>query len=131
MVVDEPETEFFDKVKTIWDDTKVLCGVVDEYIATARRSGNDWSIGAITNTEARQMSLPLNFIEPNKKYVAHLYVDDETVSTKTKVRLLKYIVTSNDVLSLSLNASVGVAVHLEPATNQNLRQYKKLPDIRL
>jgi len=131
MVVDEPETEFFDKIKTVWDDTKVLTGAVGEYIATARRSGNDWFVGAITNTDAREMTLPLSFFEPNKKYVAHLYVDDDAVQTKTKVKLLKYIVTSKDVLSLSLKASGGVAIHLELATPQDVKQYKKLPKLKL
>jgi len=131
MVVDEPETEFFDKIKTVWDETKVLTGAVGEYIATARRSGNDWFVGAITNTEAREMILPLSFIEPNKKYVAHLYVDDDAVPAKTKVKLLKYIVTSNDVLKLSLKASGGAAIHLEPGTPQDVKQYKKLPKLKL
>lgn len=109
----------------------MLAGAIGEYIATARRSGNDWFIGAITNTEAREMNLPLSFIDPNKKYVAHLYVDDDAVPTKTKVKLLKYIVTSKDVLHLLLKASGGAAIHLELATPQAIKQYKKLPKVNL
>ena len=125
-VVDEPEVEFFDKVKTVWDDTKVLTGSIGEYIATARRSGNDWFVGAITNTEARKMALSLDFINAEKKYVAHVYVDDETMTNKTKVKMLKFIVSSKDVLRFSLKASGGAAIHLEPASEKDLKSFKKL-----
>jgi alpha-glucosidase len=123
----EPEIEFFDKVKTVWDDTKVLAGAIGEYVITARRSENDWFIGAITNTEARKMVLSFDFIEANKKYIAHFYIDDETVQTRTKVKLQKYIVTSEDMLTLSLKASGGAAVYLEPAMANDLKVYMRLP----
>lgn len=130
-VVNQPEIEFFDKVKTVWDDTKVLNGEIGQYIATAKRSGNDWFVGAITNTEARKMTLPLNFLTPKQKYVAHIYVDDERVQTKTHVKMLKYIVTAKDLLQFSLKASGGAAVHLEPAKAEDLKNYKSLPKVEM
>jgi Glycoside hydrolase 97. len=126
-VVNQPEIEFFDKVKTVWDDTKVLTGEIGQYIATAKRSGNEWFVGAITNTEARKMTLPLNFLSPKQKYVAHIYVDDATAQTKTHVKMLKYIVTSKDQLKFAIKASGGAAVHLEPAKAEDLKKYKSLP----
>ncbi len=128
-VVDQPEIEFFDKIKTVWDETKVLSGEIGQYIATAKRSGNEWFVGAITNTQARKVTLPLNFLAPKQKYVAHIYVDDETVQTKTHVKMLKYIVTSKKLLIFSLKASGGAAVHLEPAKAEDLKQYKSLPKV--
>lgn len=128
-VVNQPEIEFFDKVKAVWDETKVLTGEIGQYIATAKRSGNEWFLGAITNTEARKMTLPLTFLAPKQKYVAHIYVDDATLQTKTHVKMLKYIVTSKDLLNFSLKASGGAAVHLEPAKAEDLKRYKNMPKI--
>ena len=59
----EPEcTDFIAKIPTIWDETRVLDGKVGEYIVTARRSGNTWYVGGITNREARDLTIDLSFL---------------------------------------------------------------------
>ena len=37
-------------------------GEVAKYIALARRSGNDWYVGALTNWDARELTLDLSFL---------------------------------------------------------------------
>lgn len=108
----EPEVEFFDKVKTVWDDTKTLNGEVGEYISVARRSGNEWFVGAITNTEARKITIPTAFLEKGKKYVVKLYQDDDTVQTKTKVSVTEKKIKGGEPLNFDLKASGGVALHV-------------------
>lgn len=50
----EPEcTGVIAAIPTVWDETRVLCGKMGEYIVTARRSGRDWYIGGITNWNRR------------------------------------------------------------------------------
>ena len=59
----EPEcTEFIAGFPTVWDETIPLCGEIGEYVAVARRSGDIWYIGALTNWDARDLTLDLNFI---------------------------------------------------------------------
>lgn len=59
----EPECmEFLAAVPSTWDDTKVLAGVVSDYIAVARRSGNKWFVGAMTDWEKRTLKLDLSFL---------------------------------------------------------------------
>ena len=50
---EEECTEFIAQVPTVWDETKMLEGKISEYIATARRSGDTWYIGALTNWDRR------------------------------------------------------------------------------
>jgi alpha-glucosidase len=107
---DEPELEFFDKVPTVWDDTKVLEGVPAEYITMARRSGRDWFVGSITNTEPRKLFTSLNFLEPGKTYTAHIYEDDPKVKTRTKVGIKRIKVTHESVLEANLQPSGGQAI---------------------
>jgi alpha-glucosidase len=121
----EPEIEFFDKVKTVWDDTKVLDGEIGEYVTIARKSGEEWFVGTMTNNDARKVSTSLNFLDKGKKYVANLYTDDETVQTRTNVRITRVIVDSNSVLSFQLKASGGCAIHLTPAGKEELKRYKR------
>ncbi len=106
----EPEIEFFDKVKTVWDDTEVIDGAIGEYIITARRSGGDWFVGAITNTQARKINVPLDFLEKGKSYTVYIYEDDEKIKTRTHVKVSSRKIKGGDVLSFNLKESGGVAL---------------------
>lgn len=106
----EPEIEFFDKVPTVWDETKVLNGEIGKYITTARKSGKDWFIGSITNTESRSLELSFDFLDAKKKYRARIYSDDENVKTKTKVALKDIVVKKGSKLKLNLKPSGGAAI---------------------
>ena len=121
----EPEIEFFDKVKTVWDDTKVINGEIGKYITVARRDNKDWFVGAITNTKARDLSVPLDFLEEGQQYIAHIYVDDNTVDTRTHVAIHQFAVKKGDDLQFALKASGGAAIHLEEVGSP--KGYKKLP----
>jgi alpha-glucosidase len=109
----EPEVEFFDCVKTVWDDTKVVAGEIGEFITVARRSGDDWFVGAITNNESRTVSVPLHFLDKRKQYRATIYTDDETVGTRTKVAITRKVVDQRDTLQFQLQASGGAAIQLK------------------
>ena len=55
-------TAFIAAIPTVWDESIALDGRVSEYVAIARRSGNDWYVGAMTNWTARDMELDLSFL---------------------------------------------------------------------
>ncbi|GAB1416366.1 glycoside hydrolase family 97 protein [Paludibacter sp.] len=120
----EPEVEFFDKVQTVWDDTKVLNGEIGEYISVARRSGEEWFVGIMTNNEARNYTAKLDFLDENKKYVASIYTDDDKIKTRTQVRVTKTLVDSKSMLNFCLKASGGAAIYLAPATKDEIKKYK-------
>ncbi|MEH6305666.1 glycoside hydrolase family 97 catalytic domain-containing protein [Olivibacter sp. CPCC 100613] len=122
----EPEIEFFDKVKTTWDDTQILQGEIGKHIVTARRHGEDWFIGAITNNDSRKIDLALNFLKNNKQYVLSSYTDDDHVSTKTKVAVKRFLVDAGTSLQFLLKASGGAAFHIRPATKADMKNYKSL-----
>ena len=45
-------TDFIKNVPTTWDETVPLDGKVGEYVAVARRKGNEWFVGAMSNWNA-------------------------------------------------------------------------------
>lgn len=107
----EPELPFFDNLPTTWDDTKVLEGSIGEYISIARKKGNIWYVGSITNNEERKFQLPLNFLEINKKYELTLYTDGgDKVKTRTQVAILNKEVTGKTILKLDLLPRGGCAM---------------------
>lgn len=129
----EPEIEFFDKVKTVWDDTKVLNGEIGEYATLARRSGEEWFVGAIGNNEGKKITLDLAFLHPDKMYILKTYTDDETLKTRTKVKVQRFLVSKTTNLELNISRSGGAALHLVLATeaDQKLFQNRTLERIKL
>jgi alpha-glucosidase len=60
---EEPEClAFLSSVPTTWDETRVLSGQVGEWIALARRKGEDWYVGVMTNWSPRELVLDLSFL---------------------------------------------------------------------
>jgi alpha-glucosidase len=110
---DEPELEFFDRVPTVWDDTTVVHGEIGKYITMARRSGDDWFVGTMTNNDARKLTIPLSFLPNGKTFIAHIYYDDPKVKTRTKVGVKTMKVTNKSVINADLPASGGQAVWIE------------------
>ena len=111
---DEPELEFWDRIPTTWDETRVLDGTPGEYVSTARRSGNEWFVGTITNNDARDLKLSFAFLPKGKEYMATIYSDDDNATTKTKVGIEKMKVNASTVLAVKLKASGGQAIYLTP-----------------
>jgi len=71
----EPEfMELLGSIPTTWDETKIVQGKIGEFIITARKNGDDWFIGGLNNTVARDISLPLDFI-PAGTYEATICKD--------------------------------------------------------
>lgn len=59
----EQETiDFITQIPTIWDETIVLKGAVGDYIAVARRKGDKWYVGAMTDWTSRELELDLSFL---------------------------------------------------------------------
>ena len=110
---DEPELEFFDRVPTVWDDTKVIHGEIGKYITIARRSNEDWFIGTMTGNDGRKLGIPLDFLPEGKTFTAHIYDDDPKVKTRTKVGIKTMKVTNKSVIEANLQPSGGQAIWIE------------------
>ncbi len=110
----QTEFEFIRKCPATWDETKVLNGVPGEYISIARRSGNEWWLGSITDWHDRKLSLPLTFLKPGK-YTAEIYADapDAAINPKRTV-ISKQTVDNKTVLQASLVTGGGYCVRIVP-----------------
>ena len=121
----EPEIEFFDHCPTVWDETKVLEGSIGEYAIIARRSGGAWFVGYMNSGQPRTFDVPLGFLDAGQKYVAHIYSDDPSVSTRTHVRIDRFAVDRDTVLKMTASAQGGQAVRIVPAkTGDDYPKYR-------
>ncbi|MGE4569216.1 MAG: glycoside hydrolase family 97 catalytic domain-containing protein [Bacteroidales bacterium] len=110
---EEPELEFFDKVPTVWNETRVLHADIGKCGVIARRNGSNWFIGAINSEQPRALKIAFDFLEPGKSYKAKFYSDDPSVETRTHVRIDEKTIESTFVYDLSLGSNKGVAVMIE------------------
>ncbi len=108
----EEELEFWTAIPTTWDDSRTIDGKVGEYIVQARRTGDDWFVGAITNTSERKLTIDCSeFLEAGASYDVSIYEDDPSLGTRTNVRTTRTDATSKDKLKFDLLASGGVSLH--------------------
>lgn len=60
-------TQFITSVPTVWDTTIAIDGRIGQYAVMARKSNNNWFIGAMTDWSKRDFDIPLAFLD-NKTY---------------------------------------------------------------
>lgn len=106
--------DFLKQVKSVWDDTKVLNGVISEYITMVRRSGNTWFIGSMTNSFERELEIKLDFLaDGNYKMIGF----SDTEKTKENAEIAErneVTVKKGDVVKIKMAAGGGFAAWLEP-----------------
>ena len=107
----EDGVDFIQAVPTTWDETRVLQGDIGQYIVTARRKGDVWYIGAMTNEAGRELSIPLSFLSAGA-YTAATWQDGTTPTTLISGTQK---VTAGDTLTLKLAGSGGGSAIIRPA----------------
>ena len=55
-------TRYIASVPTTWDETRALAAKAGEYVVVAKRKGDKWFIGGITNGTERDFTLKLDFL---------------------------------------------------------------------
>ena len=110
--------QFIKDVAADWDDTKILEAEPGDYLTIARKTKGkeSWFLGAITDENARNSNLKLNFLTPGKTYVATIYEDGSDADWKTNPKsyhIRKMDVTSGTMLELKLANGGGAAVSFE------------------
>jgi len=121
MVSDHPEAyqgqkelKFLGEVPATWDETRVITGKVGEYIAVARRKGQEWFIGSIAGKNGVELDLPLEFLGAGE-YTAEIYAD----APDADVRPMNTVVERQKVnragrIHVKMAPGGGQAVHIRP-----------------
>ena len=68
-------TKFIAEFPTVWNETVVLGGAFSDYIAMARRSGDTWYVGVMSDWEARKVEVDLSKILGEGNFTAEVFRD--------------------------------------------------------
>ena len=115
-----PALSFIESCPTTWRRTVVPNAEIGHYVTIAReaRDGSgSWFIGSLTDETARTLTLPLDFLEPGKRYRAMIYEDGPGADYRDNpmsLAIRQVEVTAADTLTLRLARSGGAAIRLIP-----------------
>jgi alpha-glucosidase len=96
-----------------FDDFKVLDGRIGEYVVIARKSGNDWFIGGLTNREERTLDVRMDFLSEDKKFLTTLYKDTPDthfINNRESYAVEEIIVEKSSVLKVRMAPGGGFAI---------------------
>jgi alpha-glucosidase len=107
-------TQFLTKIPVEWDESRLLAGKISKYTVLARRAGENWFVGAITNQQEREIELSTDFLKQGKYHI-ELIEDGVNANTRAEdYKRIEHDFISGDVLKLKLAAGGGWVARITP-----------------
>lgn len=106
----QPGLEFLTRVPTTWDETRVLHAEMGRCLVIARRKGDAWYLGGLTAPQARDLALPLDFLDEGT-FKAELYLDDPAGGPNS-VKRRDQAVSAADTLRVVMPRDGGFAAQV-------------------
>jgi len=106
--------DFIASVPTVFDETVPLAGEIGEYVAIARRKGDTWYAGAMTDWNGRQIEIDFSFLDEGE-YKATIFADginaDRAAVDYTRDEI---IIKGGDKLRIEMKSGGGWAAVIKP-----------------
>ncbi|WP_224999919.1 glycoside hydrolase family 97 protein [Cesiribacter sp. SM1] len=111
---EQESTRFIASVPTTFDETVALEGKVSEYAAIARRKGDTWYVGAITNWDGHDVDIAFSFL-PEGAYEAEIFKDGINADREGSDYVREVVkVSSKDQLKAEMAPGGGWAARIYP-----------------
>lgn len=108
----QPGFDLLTQIPTTWDEVRVLAAEVGQHITLARRKGDDWFVGSITNSKAREIPVKMDFLSDGV-YTAEVYADAPDVAQNPNhLTQQTRTVRKTDAVMLKLAAGGGQVIRL-------------------
>lgn len=115
--LNNPAFEFIRKVPVNWSKSRYLNSKIGDFVTIARKNGDNWYLGSITDEFARSISVSLSFLDEDKIYKATIYKDGSKADWKNNpydFEISEDFVDSTMRLRLKLAKGGGQAIIFEP-----------------
>ncbi len=111
---EQESTDFIAAIPTTFDATVALDGKVGDFVSIARRKGNTWYAGAMTNWNAHEITMDLSFLGAGS-YKAIIFEDGVNANRDATDYIRKEItVTAKDKLTVKMASGGGWAARFTP-----------------
>jgi alpha-glucosidase len=110
----EPECmDFLSKVPVEWDDTKVISAKVSDYVLVARKSGDKWFLGAMTDWTPREMVIDFSYLDEGN-YNIKIWQDGINADRNgNDFKIIKGVIKRTDKHRIKLAPGGGFVAILE------------------
>lgn len=98
------------RLPTVWDESHLLEGSVQQYATVARRNGQDWWVSGIS-VPARTCRIKLDFLDEGTDYTAYIYRDG---NCRSELKFQKMAVAKGQTLSLKELNEGGFLMQISP-----------------
>lgn len=110
--------QFIKDVALDWEKSIYLEAEPGDYLTVVRKAkdGESWFLGAITDENARESEIKLDFLTKGQKYKATIYADAEDAHWKSNpiaYKIKSQVVTSKSKIKLNLAPGGGTAISFE------------------
>jgi alpha-glucosidase len=113
-ILNKAGSDFLKIVPTVWDDIKFVGGYPGEYVAIAKRSGNNWFLGVMNNSIGKSIDISLDFL-PAGNYNMEMWADSKKSDKEPmELRKSKKLVKSGDKLKVTMAKNGGFVAFLKP-----------------
>ncbi|MFR9503396.1 MAG: glycoside hydrolase family 97 N-terminal domain-containing protein [Rikenellaceae bacterium] len=112
-IKENEETEFFAKLPTVWNESKIIDGYPGEFGLVARRSGDSWYVGGLVGDSGKVIDVDFSFLSDGASYEATIYSDNINKSGAPEVVIKRESLKKGDILPMSLKANNGFAIILD------------------
>lgn len=110
-------TKFITSVPTTWDETKAIKAKVGSYAIVAKRKGEKWFVGGMTNNKEREFDIRFDFLEDGKQYRMIYFEDGINAHRQAMDYRKKNIqVQKNDVFNIKMVRNGGWVAVIEELT---------------
>lgn len=98
-------TEFVSNIPCEWDDLKVLHGKIGEHTVVARKNGENWYIGAITNWVEKSFDISFDFLDEDKYQME--YIEDGINADTRAIDYVKKVKTISKGERMNIHLAPG------------------------
>ena len=107
--IESPMFDLFQKIPTVWDETRVLpCTSMGKVVAYARRKGDNWWIGVMNGAKETEIKIPLIFLS---KSASGTFIYDQ-MQNNCSIDRRELIVSPKDTLTIKMASSGGFVARL-------------------
>jgi glucan 1,4-alpha-glucosidase len=109
--------DFLKQMPATWDETVVPNSKIGEFITTARRTGDTWFVGSVTNDKERELTITFDFLVEGKTYEATLFEDtpeSHGVKNPEAYQISKRKISKGDIITARMAVGGGHAMIVRP-----------------
>lgn len=120
MLADNPTTyekekeclNFITSVPTTWDETIPLDGKIGDYVALARRKGNEYFTAAMNNWKPRDLTLDFSFLPEGNYRISYFEDGINADRNATDYKKVERTINKNDKIKIHLAPGGGWAARI-------------------